>query len=138
MFLDPEIVRSVERVIIVCGGILAIYLGYGLFKIATIKHDGAGRMKSDLFEFSVTKVGPGVFFALFGAAILWVALKSPISVNEVDSGIIAQLRVLVDDIPDKEKRQSALDIVNSLSTPSSMRFRHYYGNAPLERPRPQG
>jgi hypothetical protein len=78
---EPEIMRMFERILVVCGGILSIYLGYLLFHIAVLKQESAGKFKSALFEFTATKVGPGVFFALFGAYILYGSLNHPITTN---------------------------------------------------------
>jgi hypothetical protein len=77
--LAPQVMRMVERIIVVCGGILCIYLGYLLFHIASLKQEGGGKFRSVVFEFTATKVGPGVFFALFGAYILYGSLNHPIA-----------------------------------------------------------
>src|SRR3981189_2911886 len=74
----PEFLRSVERLIVVVGGVLAIYLGYRLFSHAHLRNDGSGKLKTTVFEFAVAKVGPGVFFALFGTWVLFSSLKSQI------------------------------------------------------------
>jgi hypothetical protein len=81
--LAPEVMRMVERIIVVCGGILCIYLGYLLFQIAVLKQESSGKLKTALFEFTATKVGPGVFFALFGAYVLYGSLNHPISTTNV-------------------------------------------------------
>jgi hypothetical protein len=75
--LAPEIMRMLERILVVCGGILCVYLGYLLFHIAVLKQESAGKFQSALFEFTATEVGPGVFFALFGAYILYGSLNHP-------------------------------------------------------------
>jgi hypothetical protein len=81
----PEILRMAERIIVVLGGILCIYLGYLLFHIAVLKQDSGGKFKSAVFEFTATKVGPGVFFALFGAYVLYGSLNHPISTARATS-----------------------------------------------------
>ena len=78
----PEIMRMVERIIVVFGGILSIYLGYLLFHLAHLKSESGGKFKTDVFEFTVSKVGPGVFFALFGAYVLYASLSHSISTTE--------------------------------------------------------
>jgi hypothetical protein len=78
----PEIMRMIERITIVGGGILSIYLGYRLFSIAHLKQESSAKFKSEVFEFTATKVGPGVFFALFGAYILYGGINHPVSTSE--------------------------------------------------------
>jgi hypothetical protein len=78
--LHPEILRMFERVLVVLGGILAIYLGYRLFRIATLEDRSAGKFNlHNILEFSVSRVGPGVFFAAFGAWVLYTSLTTRIS-----------------------------------------------------------
>ena len=104
------------------GGTLSIYLGYRLFQIASLKSEGAGKFKAAAFEFSVSRVGPGVFFALFGAYVLYTSLTNPISVARPAPGgrstQIQQLRTdlqtlhtAVSRLPeaDRLKAQAALD-----------------------------
>jgi hypothetical protein len=73
----PEVIRSLERVLVVAGGILSIYLGCRLFHIAQIAESSQGKFKASIVEFTVSRVGPGVFFALFGAWILYTSLATP-------------------------------------------------------------
>jgi hypothetical protein len=47
--------RMLERIVVVLGGVLSMYLGFRLFQV-----------KAAVAEFSVSRVGPGVFFAFFG------------------------------------------------------------------------
>jgi hypothetical protein len=70
-------VRALERVLIVCGGILSLVLGYLLF----VK--GVSGEASLIAEFDRTKIQlinalPGIFFALFGAVILIFMARSNI------------------------------------------------------------
>jgi hypothetical protein len=59
-FLSAEMMRMLERIIVVIGGVAAIVLGYRLFALADIRQDSSGKWKSALFEASFTPIGPGL------------------------------------------------------------------------------
>lgn len=67
--------RVLERLLIVIFGGAALYWGYKLFSITTSE---AGKLIAQRGEwkFQLSQVGPGVFFALFGASILVYALSA--------------------------------------------------------------
>lgn len=74
--------RSVERVLLVLVGALAIYLGYLLF-VAIPGHDrseGRIRLPGGVSIF-LTRIGPGVFFALFGCALVGFAISRPVDLK---------------------------------------------------------
>jgi hypothetical protein len=85
MEMLPDVMRMIERLIIVVGAIVAIYLGYRLFVIANLPSESGAKIKAKAIEITVTKIGPGIFFAAFGSYILWAAMKQPI-VHERYSG----------------------------------------------------
>jgi hypothetical protein len=139
MDIAPEVLRSIERLLVVLGGILAVYFGYRLFSVATIRQDAAGKLKTSIFEFSATKVGPGVFFALFGAWVLYSSLNAPVTIgdntqmpqaNPFTGGVgnnaseLQQLRTYLAEIPDKDRREAALAILTKLATTRPI---FYYG-----------
>jgi hypothetical protein len=67
------IARAIERIVIVVFGGCSLLLGYRLFRVtaqsaAELSAGGHG------WTFRMVQVGPGVFFALFGAAVLALAL----------------------------------------------------------------
>jgi len=74
--MDPDLVaiaaRHVERLLIVLAGGLSIVLGYRMFlAIPKAQNDGEGKVQlPGGISIYVSRVGPGVFFALFGAIIL--------------------------------------------------------------------
>jgi hypothetical protein len=127
LLFAPEVLRMIERIIVVCGGVLCIFLGYLLFRIAALRQDSSGKFKSAFFELTATKVGPGVFFALFGAYILYGSLNHPISsefTNSVDSSgaplearvaAIAKLTDLASKLPTPEDRTAAEAALKTLS-----------------------
>jgi hypothetical protein len=77
--MSVEALRMLERIIVACGGVASIYLGYRLFVVANLTSVSGGTFKSKIFSMTLTKVGPGVFFALFGAYVLASNLSSQIS-----------------------------------------------------------
>jgi hypothetical protein len=74
------IMRALERLIVLVGGILAIWMGYKLFALVPQYRDSEGKI--DLpggVSIFVTRVGPGVFFALFGTGLMGYSATRPIS-----------------------------------------------------------
>lgn len=63
------IFRGSERLLIVIFGGISLYLGWNLFRRGVTIEQRAEFSKGN-FSVTLQKVGPGVFFALFGAAIL--------------------------------------------------------------------
>jgi hypothetical protein len=134
--MDIETLRFLERIVIALGGILSIWLGFKLFSIAEIKRESSGTFKSAVATMTVTKVGPGVFFALFGAFILYTGITTTVSINgnaqlasrsRVVSVVndtnlaIEQLREEIDKLPDGEIKSKLIKMVNSIQN-SSIRF----------------
>jgi hypothetical protein len=78
--MDPITWRFVERILAVAIGGMAIYLGYRLFVKVPESRDSQGRL---VLPWNITiilsRVGPGVFFALFGALVVAYALHASVS-----------------------------------------------------------
>jgi hypothetical protein len=77
------VARHLERLLIVLSGALAIVLGYRMF-LAMPRRSEKGEGKLEMpggISIYVTRVGPGVFFAMFGAAILGYGLYRGLSVE---------------------------------------------------------
>jgi len=74
--VDPLQLRVIERVLAVVIGGLSIYLGYRLFIKLPEQKDSEGKLTlpGDISIF-FSRVGPGVFFSLFGAAVVVVSLQ---------------------------------------------------------------
>jgi len=87
--MDAELVvllRFMERLLAVAIGGLAIYLGYRLFRLVPESKDSEGRVTfSKDLSIVVSRVGPGVFFALFGALVVGLSLYRSVEVG-VDQG----------------------------------------------------
>lgn len=63
--------RAIERIIAIAVGAMCIYLGYRLFSRIPEEKQGEAKIKfpGDVSIY-IARVGPGVFFALFGAVII--------------------------------------------------------------------
>jgi hypothetical protein len=69
--MDAIGLRGLERILAVLIGGLAIYLGYRLFARIPDNRDAEGKFTfPGGFSIWIARVGPGVFFALFGAAVV--------------------------------------------------------------------
>jgi hypothetical protein len=86
--IDPNIVflwRALERFANVLIGALAIYLGYKLFmNLPERREEKKGEMKLMLpgdISVYVSRVGPGVFFALFGTAVVLMSFVSTLQID---------------------------------------------------------
>jgi hypothetical protein len=86
---DPVVLRSLERIISVVIGGLAIYLGYKLFSMVQLS-DSEGKFSFKGAEVTLTRVGPGVFFALFGAAVVTLALYKAVTFTETSTNTNAE------------------------------------------------
>lgn len=80
--MDLLLLRVIERILAVVIGGLSIYLGYRLFIKLPHQKDSSGKMvlPGDISIF-FSRVGPGVFFSLFGAAVVLVSLKEGLEID---------------------------------------------------------
>jgi hypothetical protein len=76
--------RGSERLLIVGAGWLSIFLGYRLFQSLPDFHGSQGKLEAFKLSVTLSKVGPGVFFALFGAFILWRSTESTMMIRPQD------------------------------------------------------
>ncbi len=78
--------REAERILVDLGGALAIYLGFQLFLRMPGRERGEGKFElPGGVSIYVSRVGPGVFFSLFGAAILGLSLIHGVSLDATRS-----------------------------------------------------
>jgi len=80
--LVVALMRGAERLMLIGAGALAIWLGYRLF----VQMPGAarGEGKATLpggVSIMLSRVGPGVFFALFGCAVLGYSVARPVELD---------------------------------------------------------
>lgn len=88
------------RFLQILAGVLLCILGYRLFRQVPTSNGTAEFSLTEHLKFNLSKVGPGVFFALFGAAIMVQAIKSPVRLERESSPIAsktapAQERLLI-------------------------------------------
>lgn len=85
MDIDTAILlRSLERLIGILIGGLSIYLGYRLFMNLPARRESEGQIK--LWELSIvlSRVGPGAFFALFGALVVGLSLYHGVLLERIN------------------------------------------------------
>jgi branched-subunit amino acid transport protein len=85
-FMTVALTRATERMLLVLVGALAIYLGYNLFirmpNAVRGKHDGEGKIElPGGVSIFLTRVGPGIFFALFGIAVIGYSVTRPVNLD---------------------------------------------------------
>lgn len=69
------------RVLQILVGLVLCMLGYRLFAKVPQETGSAEFKLTEQLKFNLTKVGPGVFFALFGTAVLVQALVNPLKLE---------------------------------------------------------
>jgi len=80
--------RVAERILAVLIGGFSIYLGYRLFSEIPSANNSSGKLSlpGDISIY-ISRVGPGVFFSLFGAAIVTVSLYQGL---ELKAGVASE------------------------------------------------
>ncbi len=97
----------------ILAGVLLCVLGYRLFQQVPISDGTAEVSLSNHLKFNLSKVGPGVFFALFGAAIMIQAIINPPRLERESSPmasktVATQERVLIAGQRDATVAQGAI------------------------------
>ena len=94
--MDAIVLRSLERLVVVAFGGLSIYLGYRLFLRMPDQENAQGRVTlPGGISIYMTRVGPGAFFALFGAVVLSLSFHHTISYTETQPAAVqAEQRTL--------------------------------------------
>jgi hypothetical protein len=111
--MSVQILAIIERIIIVAGGILSVWCGYKLFFIAEMKPESSGKFSSRIFDVSLTKVTPGVFFALFGVFVLVTGLYRPIQIGQSIDTVALKSEALrlsedINKLPDEDPNKGKL------------------------------
>lgn len=86
--MEIEVIRAFERILIVMFSGISVILGWHLFKIGVVDQQSAS-LSGKGYKFTLQKVGPGVFFSLFGSVVMSIALINGLTkttVNDVDGG----------------------------------------------------
>jgi len=85
--------HSLERIVAVLLGGLAVYYGFRLFLVLPTETQSDGKIKLPGMSVVLAKAGPGLFFVAFGALVILASLFRPIHVvgSEVEySGIASR------------------------------------------------
>jgi hypothetical protein len=86
--MDPLIIRAIERIIATLTGALLVYLGYRLFLSLPDQSDSQGKfILPGNISIYMSRIGPGAFFALFGAGVVVASFYFSMSIapsNDVD------------------------------------------------------
>ena len=77
----PLALRGTERLLIVVAAMLCIYFGYKLFRVVPLHRDSEGQFSIGDISVTLAKVGPGVFFSLFGAFVLYQSVESSLQMS---------------------------------------------------------
>lgn len=75
--------RGGERLGIVAVAALCIWLGYRLFQSLPTQHSSTGTLTLPSAKLVMSKIGPGVFFALFGALVLWQSVRTQMNAGPI-------------------------------------------------------
>src|SRR5947209_18094506 len=77
--LGVPLSRATERILLVLVGALAVYLGYCLFRNIPTANKAEGKLVlPGGVSIFLTRIGPGVFFALFGIAVIGYSVAQPV------------------------------------------------------------
>jgi branched-subunit amino acid transport protein len=82
--------RAAERILLVLVGALAVYLGYSLFRHMPSVNRAEGKLElPGGVSIFLSRIGPGVFFALFGCAVIGYSVTKPVELAVPDAlGVI--------------------------------------------------
>lgn len=96
--MDPITLRAIERILVVLFGGLAIVLGYRLFLHVPERVEGAGKITlPGGVSIFLTRLGPGAFFALFGATV--IALSFRFTLSQSTEARVSTLASTGDSVP---------------------------------------
>jgi len=72
--------RALERLTVAAAGILAIWIGYRLFALMPERREGESKIAlPGGVSIFISRVGPGIFFALFGTGLMAYSATKPVS-----------------------------------------------------------
>lgn len=96
--------RFAERICVVIVGGISIYLGYRLFLKVPERHDSSGKV---VLPWDVTvvlsRIGPGIFFALFGAAVVGASFFKGMELGDLQRVIESRPASATDSVTLKER-----------------------------------
>jgi len=109
--------RVTERLLICLFSGLSLVLGWNLFRAGVLDQQSASAQARG-WRIELKRVGPGVFFALFGSAVLAVSLHSPLTLGGEPGASAGQKQYNVSADPATAKQWVAsLNTVLQIATP---------------------
>jgi hypothetical protein len=82
--------RATERILLVLVGALAVYLGYCLFRNIPSANKAEGKLVlPGGVSIFLTRIGPGVFFALFGITVIGYSVAQPMRLDLPDVAVFS-------------------------------------------------
>ncbi len=83
---NPLVLRAMERIIAIGVAGICIYLGYRLFIKLPEQADSSGKViLPGNISIYLSRVGPGAFFALFGAIVIGYSVHNLLTINQTTS-----------------------------------------------------
>ncbi|MCC0028796.1 MAG: hypothetical protein H6891_00325 [Brucellaceae bacterium] len=82
--LTGIVLNGIQHIITIIVGMAAVYLGYRLFIEMPRRREG--ETKLDLpggVSIMLSRIGPGIFFALFGAGMIVYSITKPIEITDI-------------------------------------------------------
>jgi hypothetical protein len=79
--------RAIERVFVCLFAGMSLVLGWNLFRVGILDPQSA-QLDTKTWKLKLARVGPGVFFALFGATVLVWSVNAPLSVLPGQGGLV--------------------------------------------------
>ena len=125
MYVDPDVMvlavgRAAERLIVDTVFGVSLVLGWNLFRVGIVNEQSA-EASGKGWKVRLQKVGPGVFFALFGSIGLVVALQRPLDIKTGNSttGATFEVSSAAGQTNDILEYVEALTTVESLGIPDN-------------------
>jgi hypothetical protein len=78
------VLNGLQHIITIAVGLMAVYLGYRLFLELPRRREGESKL--DLpggVSIMLSRIGPGIFFALFGAGMIIYSVTKPIEITDI-------------------------------------------------------
>jgi hypothetical protein len=117
--LEPQLIgvgaRHLERLVIALAGALAVWLGYRLFINMPLGEKGTGKLQlPGGISIFISRVGPGVFFVLFGAGVLAYGLHQAVRIE-----VNAPSAVTTSDTPAASSPRRPTEVMAAAPSPSA-------------------
>ncbi|MCP4318034.1 MAG: hypothetical protein GY789_18935 [Hyphomicrobiales bacterium] len=78
------VLNGIQHIVTIGVGLMAVFLGYRLFIELPLRREGESKL--DLpggVSIMLSRIGPGIFFALFGAGMIIYSIMKPIEITDI-------------------------------------------------------